>query len=122
MRFKSLDLHPTSYKSNGVGTISIPTADAARVEVFNSEMMTHRALLLHELVNAKTFPRKWPQWLETRVNLLLRKGLESNEIRNKILKEDHVYIKLKTVKEKLLKLKGQPAPRFDRGTPRLRGV
>ena len=103
--FSSLNVHSLAYLSKGTGTLSISAMDAIKLQIFNPEVETHKGRLLQMLASAKTFQRRWPEWLDTKVNLLLREGLEPSSIRNRILQEDHTYVKLKTIKAKQLELK-----------------
>ncbi len=99
--FSSLDVKALTYPSKGVGTISVSAKDAMNMQIFNPEVETHRNSLLQKLANARTFRSRWPGWLETKVSQLLREGLDASSIRDKLLFEDHTYVKLKTIKARM---------------------
>ncbi len=103
--YDSLNYHALSYISRGAGYVSITAGDAMELQIFNPEVETRRGRLLQQLAGAKTFQGRWPEWLGRKVNLLLREGLDISSIRNRILRENQTYIKLKTIKAKQLKMK-----------------
>jgi hypothetical protein len=86
--------------SKGYDKVIISIENAARIQVFNPNVATHRRKALERLVSAKTFQRHWPEWLQRKVDGLIRKGLDDPVICHRIFDEDKVYIKTKTVKIK----------------------
>ncbi|MDE1853893.1 MAG: LAGLIDADG family homing endonuclease [Thaumarchaeota archaeon] len=96
----SMGCHNTAGVSKGVWVVAISAAEAARIQIFNPEVLTHRRKLLEKLCSASTFQRHWPDWLETRVEGLLSQGLGAKSIRDVLLNEDRVYVKMKTLKRK----------------------
>ncbi len=83
-----------------VARVSFSVSDAVRIGIFNPVVMTHRRKLLEKLTNARTFQRKWPLWLEARVETLLSLNLGMREICETLLEEDNVYVKYNTLKRK----------------------
>ncbi len=98
--FNSLGVKANTYLSKGVGTVCVSMKDAMQMWIFNSELETHRTSLLRKLANARTFQRHWPEWLEMKVQLLLEEGKNPSQIRDKLLLEDNVHVKVKTLKRK----------------------
>jgi len=98
--FDSLDCHNTFEISKGVGVVTISGPDAMRLQIFNPEILTHRRKALESMCNAATFQRHWPEWLEARVKSLIDNGLNVRSIRDTLLSEDRVYVKMKTLKAK----------------------
>ncbi len=96
--FNSLNIHTNTRISKGVGVVSIPAKEAMKIKMFNPEIETHRSRLLNKLANAKTFQPRWPLWLDTKVNQLLKQRVSVGAIRDKVLWEDNTYVKLKTIK------------------------
>jgi hypothetical protein len=105
--FFSLKVHNTLCFSKGCGVVSISGREAVRIRLFNPRILTHRRKALEKLLGARAFQRKWPGWLEARVQALLREGLSAPEICHKLLAEDDVYVKIATVKRKKRKLFGK---------------
>jgi hypothetical protein len=97
----SLGCHHTFGMSKGVGVVAISANDAARIKIFNPNVMTHRRKQLDNVCNAATYQRHWPKWLESRVEGLMRKGLDVRSMRDVLLNKDRVYVKLKTLKRKM---------------------
>jgi hypothetical protein len=97
----SVGCHNTCGVSKGVGVVAISGYDAARIQIFNPEVATHRSKLLEKITNAATYQRHWPEWLEARVECLMRQGLDAKTTRDALLNEDQVYVKLKTLKQKM---------------------
>jgi len=93
----SLQIHNILDFSKGCGRISISAQTAAEIQIFNPQILTHRRKLLEKLVAARTFQRKWPAWLESRVQQMLGEGLSPSVISRRIFNEDCVYIKMATV-------------------------
>ena len=52
---RSLEIHPLTRLSKGVGTVSMSVARAMRVQVFNPDVETHRGLLLRKLGRQEHF-------------------------------------------------------------------
>lgn len=98
--FLSLGVPAREYQSHGCSNVSIKVADASSLRIFNPLVETHRAKLLRKLATARVFQRKWPDWLDRKVKHLLRTGLDPSLIRNRILDEDRVYVKLKTIRSR----------------------
>lgn len=97
----SVECHNTCEVSKGVGVVVISGYDATRVQIFNPEVATHRSKLLEKITNAATYQRHWPEWLEAKVESLMRQGLDVKSTRDVLLNEDRVYVKLKTLKRKM---------------------
>ena len=97
----SVGCHNTFGVSKGVGVVAISAYNAARIQIFNPEVATHRRKLLEKITNARTYQRHWPEWLESRVKSLMRQGLGVKSTRDVLLNEDQVYVKLKTLKKKM---------------------
>ena len=120
--FDSLGVHNLVERETArdVSRVYISVPDAFRIRIFNPEVLTHRRKLLEKLASAKTFPRRWPAWLEAKVGSLNRDGLPPRQIVERVLEEDGVFVKMHTVARKadaLVLDSGEPAPRFDLGTP-----
>lgn len=98
--FDSLGCHNTFEVSKEVGVVTISGAEAASIQIFNPEVLTHRRKRLERLCNAMTYQRHWPDWLEARVKGLIGEGLDPKSIRDILLAEDRVYVKMKTLKWK----------------------
>jgi hypothetical protein len=98
--FQSLGIHSRIGSSHECGMVTISGADAARIKIFNPEVMTHRRKILQKLTNARTFQRHWPRWLQAKAEVLLSQGLKDREICEKLLEEDNVYVKYKTISGK----------------------
>jgi len=120
--FARVGIHTNIYKSKGCETVSISAFDAARIQIFNVQVGTHRSLLLDRVANARTFPARWPAWLEERVHHLISEHEDLGTVRNILLSEDNVYVKLRTLRNRQVHCKGKPAASVDLATPRLRGV
>ena len=65
-----------------------------KIDVFNPEANTYRMELLEKLVAASVYPRRWPSWLEEKVDRLGRLGLNKREICERILNKNNTYIKM----------------------------
>ncbi len=100
----SVGCHNTAGLSKGVGVVAISGADAARIQIFNPDIFTHRRKLLEKMCNAAVYQRHWPEWLEARVEELVCQGLDSSTIRDTLLSKDNVYVKLKTLNRKARRL------------------
>jgi len=120
--FAKVGIRAKIYKSKGCESVSISAFDAARMQIFNVQVGTHRSLLLNRVAYARTFPARWPAWLEERVHHLLSEHEDLSTVRNTLLSEDNVYVKLRTLRNKQGHCKGKPAASIDLATPRLRGV
>ncbi len=96
----SMKVHNRLGDSKAYDKVIISVRDAARIQVFNSNVLTHRRKALQKLLSARTFQRHWPPWLHDKVNRLIREGLNNPAICHRIFDEDNVYIKTKTVKIK----------------------
>ena len=98
--FEQLGIHTTVHKSKGVEVLSLSVSDAYRVKISSPAVETHRSRLLLRLATARTFQSRWPVWLETRVTQYLQEGLDEVALRNRLLFQDNVYVKLSTLKKK----------------------
>jgi hypothetical protein len=104
--FNSLGCHNTAGVSKGVGVVTIAGADAASIQVFNPEVLTHRRKHLEKMCNAATYQRHWPDWLEAKVKGLLCQGLDPRSIRDTLMAEDRVYVKMNTIERKRILYQG----------------
>ena len=104
--FAMVGIRAKIYKSKGYDTVSISAPDAARMQIFNVQVGTHRSELLARVANARAFQARWPAWLEERVNQLLSKHEDLSTVRNILLSEDIVFVKLRTLRKKQGLVKG----------------
>ncbi len=93
----SLHVHNILDFSKGCGRISISAQKAAEIQMFNPRVFTHRRKLLEKIVSARTFQRRWPVWLESRVQQMLREGMSPSAIARRVFNENDVYIKMASV-------------------------
>jgi len=93
------------------------TPDAARVGIFTTLVLTHRRKALDELVNSKKFQRRWPEALRRKVDGLIGKGANPLKVPRRILREDGIYIKIKTVRTRMrvLENRGMLSPSMGKG-------
>ena len=98
--FTSLGLHTRVRVYRGYGYVSISCQDAASIQIFNPCLSTYRRMTLEKLVSAKVFRSKWPNWLNSRVNSLIRAGLNERQIAESILSEHGVYLRMRTIKNR----------------------
>jgi hypothetical protein len=96
--FESLGMRTLVRVHRGYGYISTPAADAARIQLFNPNIATHRRQLLEKLVKAKAYQR-WPDWLETEVAHLVHQNLGSRDISQRLL-EEGVFVRPRTISRK----------------------
>jgi hypothetical protein len=101
--FDSLGIKNTVRFSRGYGYVAVAALAAARVQIFSPDVLTHRRETLEKLVGARTFQGPWPAWLGDLVQVLIAKGLSAPRIRDALLEEHDVYVKLQTIKRKVLK-------------------
>ncbi len=101
--FTSLGIKNVVRFSRGYGYVAVDAPAAARIRIFSPAVATHRRKMLEKLVNAKTFHPHWPAWLEDLVQVLIAKGLPAPEIRNQLLEDHNVYVKIHTIKRKIRK-------------------
>jgi len=120
--FAKVGIHARIYKSKGYDNVSISAFEAARIQIFNVQVGTHRSVLLGRVANAHTFQARWPAWLEERVHQLLSEHENLSTVRNMLLSEDNIYVKLRTLRSKQGHCKGKPAKGSAPLTPRLRGA
>ena len=113
----SLNANPREYWYRGSCGISITVAIANTLWIFSPFVDTHRGKLLRKLANARVFPRKWPTWLDLKVKRMILQGRNPSSIRNAVLEEDNVYVKLKSIKYRVhSKIEEKPAARFEHAT------
>ena len=74
--------------------------EAAKISIFNPALQTHRRKRLDKLASARTFMRHWPASLQNKVNRLLAYGRGTKDIRDRILEEDGIFVRLATLKRK----------------------
>jgi hypothetical protein len=86
----------------GYDKVIISIENAARLQAFNPHVVTHRRKDLEKLASGKTFQRRWPNWLQRKVDGLIVKGLDDPAIYHKIFDEFGVCVKTKTVKRNSL--------------------
>lgn len=99
--FESLGIHARGWiNREGYGYVRISYADAFAISIFNPSVMTYRRQLLEKLANAIVFRGRWPNWLDSRILDLARKGLSDREISETILDESGVYARIRTIKRK----------------------
>jgi hypothetical protein len=84
----------------GYGYVSISCQDAALIQIFNPHLSTYRRAALEKLASAKVFRSRWPDWLKSRVDSLIRAGLNERQISESILSEHGVYLKMRTIKKR----------------------
>jgi hypothetical protein len=101
--FDSLGIKSTVRFSRGYGYVAVAAPAAARVQIFSPDVLTYRRETLEKLVGARTFQGPWPAWLGDLVQVLIAKGLSAPRIRDALLEEHGVYVKLQTIKRKVLK-------------------
>lgn len=97
----SLSANPREYWYRGDCGISITVAIANTLWIFSPFVDTHRGKLLRKLANARVFPRKWPNWLDLKVKRMILQGRDPSSIRNAVLEEDNVYVKLRSIKSRV---------------------
>jgi len=101
--FDSLGIKSTVRFSRGYGYVAVAALAAARVQIFSPDVLTYRRETLEKLVSARTFQGPWPRWLEDVVQILIAKGSSAPGIRDVLLDEHGVYVKLQTIKRKVRK-------------------
>ncbi len=87
---KSLGTASTLGRSKRVDYVAISARDAMRLGIFNTKIETHRGKMLARLASAKTYQRRWPNWLQEEVQSMLRSGFTVSQVRDKLLFEDGV--------------------------------
>ena len=92
--------------------VVITVKHAAQIEIFNPRLLTYRRRTLVSLATAKTFERRWPAWLQDEVTTLLNSGAGAREIRDKVLEDHHVFIRLATLRRK--RLEANPSQKVPR--------
>jgi hypothetical protein len=97
----SLNANPRQYWYRGSCGISITVAIANTLWIFSPFVDTHRGKLLRKLANARVFPRKWPNWLDLKVKRMILQGRDPSSIRNAVLDEHNVYVKLRSIKSRV---------------------
>lgn len=102
--FATMGVRAMIHKSKGYDCVSISVSDAARVQIFNPELETHRNRLLSKLASAQTFQARWPPWLEERARRLLAENPDVGAVRNTLLFKDDTYVTLRTLKVKLARM------------------
>lgn len=85
------------------GEVVLSVGQAVEIGIFNLEVLTYRRKTLEKLAVATTFERHWPAWLQEKVNTPLDSESDINEVRDRILEEDNVFVRLKTLKRKKAK-------------------
>ncbi len=93
----SLGCNVTISSYRDASRVTITATEAARLEIFNPNILTHRKKVLAKLIGARTFERRWPPWLQAKVNGFLATGIDKVQLRNRLLEEDNVFIKLHTL-------------------------
>lgn len=96
--FESLELRTQVRIHNGYGYVSMSAVDAARIQLFNPDIMTYRRRLLEKLVNARSYQR-WPEWLEKRVSDMIHENIGSRDISERLLTEG-VFVRPRTISRK----------------------
>lgn len=109
-------------RKRNVGRVTISVPDAMKIRVFNPGVLAHRRGALERLAKAKTYQRHWPEWLKEKVEGLIREGKGVRMICETVLEEDNTFIKMHTVKRKMMALKelgsgGEPRAGLDPATP-----
>jgi hypothetical protein len=94
----SLGIQTLAWVSKGIGMVSVRGIDAFHLSLFNPEVESHKSRLLEKIVNAHTFQRHWPEWLNAKVQQFLRDEVRPVKIGDKLLFELNTYTKLKTIK------------------------
>jgi hypothetical protein len=95
--FTSLGVRTLIHESKGTGHVTIRAEDAMRLRILNPNLETHRDRLLKRLAGARTFQRRWPGWLDAKVKRLIEDGLPQKIIRDTLLEEDDIYVKLRSI-------------------------
>ena len=98
--FVSLGLKTLVRIHRGYGYVSVSAADAARIQLFNPDFMSHRRLLLEKLARARVFHGRWPEWIRARVDELGRREMSPREIAETVLRENGVFIKPRSVNKR----------------------
>jgi len=80
--------------------VVITVRQAMAIEIFSQNQLSYRRKRLEALAHARTFQRRWPAWLQAKVTRLLSFGSENRDIRDRILEEDGVFVKLATLQRK----------------------
>ena len=105
--YESLGLHARVRVHRGYGYVSISANDAAKLQIFNPNLLTYRRATLEKLVAARVFHNRWPDWLEAKVQFLIREGLSERRICELVLEEDTVYVRMRSIKAKRKKIVAQ---------------
>lgn len=100
----SLNCHVTVSSYRNASRVTITATEAAKIVIFNPVVLTHRQKVLTKLIGATTFERHWPTWLQAKVAGLLASGLQTVQVRNRLLEEDNVFVKLHTLSYKAKQL------------------
>src|SRR3989454_9251046 len=107
----SLGIHTRVRIHRGYGYVSISCKDAAKIQIFNPEIPTHRRKMLEKVVGASIFRSAWPDWLNAKIERLVKNGLGPREICIRLLEEDNVYAKMRTVKRKIDRIMSKESQR-----------
>ena len=102
----SLGINTRTHESGGFGYVTISGQAAFELQIFNPEIPTHRGFLLQKMVEARTFQSRWPVWLQRRVASLLAREPRDSRVRDTLLFEDNIYVKLRTIRLKRTKNDG----------------
>jgi hypothetical protein len=97
---RSVGCRPRVETSPRFSKVVITVTEAMKILIFNPELRTYRRKNLEKLASAKTFQRHWPEWLQVEVTRLLGSGAEPGEIRDRILNEKGVFVRLATLNRK----------------------
>ena len=124
--FSSLGIHNLIERESirDVARVSLSVPDAFRICLFNPVVLTHRRKLLEKLAKARSFPRHWPPWLEEKVDSQIRSGRPAREIVERVLEDDNVFVKMRTVTRKAdaIGINARASAEIRSRDPRLSGV
>jgi len=97
---RSVGCRPRIDLDGSSSKVVIAVRQAVAIEIFSEEQFSYRHKRLEILANARTFERHWPAWLQEKVTQYLSAGIEPRIIRDRILEEDGVFVRLATLQRK----------------------
>lgn len=98
--FITLGIKANRWFSDGTGYVGIRAVDAYALRIFNPIIATHRGNMLEKLALARTYPAHWPNWFDAKEKQFLSDGRDCASIRDTLLNDYRVYVKLKTLTAK----------------------
>lgn len=98
---------PKFFTHNQLWSLMINIKDAYNLPLFNPIVRSYRYQYMEKLFKAKRASGHWPVWLKDKIEQNIKEGVDGTELVKKILNEEGIAIRTKSIYRRAKKLREQ---------------